>query len=261
MRLTIAAMERRYGRQLEVIYLLNEPLCRWSKQEIQQTLGRNVEAVALNEMVRSGNQEAALAGLGALFGQDAGAPPILTNFRTREFSYLPPLREILSGLRSLLPLFLGTLLLFFLALIVTYVVRAREISYLKGEINSQINRLIPSLALEYGNELTQLSKEIAVLDDQLKDLGSPNALSPLDALQEFAADFPASDTLFLQQISIRGTKMKIDGNAPDYATVEKLEKKLKQRKNVYCRIKKDSGNLGSAVGGSRTFSFEIILCD
>lgn len=261
LKMTVAATERRYRGQIECVYLVENTPLGWNPAALRQALGRNVQTVNLAELGREIQPATAMAGLGAVFAQDVDPPMILTNFRTREFSYLPPLKEVMAGLRLLLPLILSALMLLAVTMITVFYMRERHIGKLRSAMFEQIKAAMPDAEIDESTALQQLQRQNAALDEQLKDLGSPSSLSPLDVLLEISKDFPISSDTFLNQVGIRGNNVKLDGTAPDYAAVDRVEKALnKRKKSVYCRIKKDSGGLG-AVAGSRSFSFEIWLCE
>jgi len=70
---------------------------------------------------------------------------------------------------------------------------------------------------------------------------------------------PADLGLNVNEISIKGNKITIVGTGPDYGTIDKIEKALKEKKDRYCDIDpgdSSSGNRGGTVG----FRFTLTLC-
>lgn len=266
LRLSIAAAEQRYGSQIEALYLVEEEaqggqyVPAFGSQEIQQTIGRKVVPVRLRDFVEAPDSRQALLGLSAIYGCDERETRPPTNFRTREFSFRPPLTVLLAGLRSLMPTVLLALTVLALVLAGVYLSRQFAINDLRDHVRGQIREILPEVEMADGLELDTLKSEAARLEIQLKDFGTTARMSPLDVMHQITQDFPSSEGVTLQYVSIQGSTVKIEGSAPDYSKLERIERAFQRRKSVYCRVRSTTPSIG-AVPNSRTFSYEMTICE
>lgn len=258
LRLTFAVAEKRYGKPVEAIYSLGGEL---PFVNLGESLKVPVTSVPVPELVKAADNSTAFACFASVFAQDMRPPPILSNFRIKEFAYSPQLRELMRGLRSLLPYFLAALLLLLLTAVGIYSLRERRISQVKNAMYEQIRAAIPAMDVPRGSELDALEGENRKLEQQLSNLGSLSALSPLDSLTEITADLPLSSGITITRIKVEGNKMRVEGTAPDYTALEKIERALKKKKNVYCRIRKDTTASVPGKQNVRGFSLDILLCE
>jgi len=257
LKLTLAAAERRYQRTVERVFLLGDG---YSTGEIQQALARNVEALDLSFVKGSSSPDTALPAMSAVFAQDTQAPSILTNFRTREFAYSVRLSELVRGLRSLAPFALGLALVILISTGATWWIREHRIGGIEGAIRDQIMAVIPELTAEPGREFEALQVEFAQIDRDLKNLGSPAATSPLEALVAVSRDLPAAAGSTVQSVDIKGNKMTFEVTVPKYGAGESIQKALEKRRQVYCRVRRESGG-SSPQAGPIAYRFEVWLCE
>ena len=61
----------------------------------------------------------------------------------------------------------------------------------------------------------------------------------------------------LSEIEIKGHIVEIVGSVQDYQGVEQIERVLKKKSDIFCKIKTDTSNSRSA---GRKFKFRIELC-
>jgi hypothetical protein len=256
LRLTLAMAEQRYGQKIEKMFTLGTP----ASTELQELLPLPISNVSVPELVRAADASTAVACFASVFAQDFSPPPILSNFRIKEFAYSPQLRELIRGLRSLLPYFLGFLLAAVLAAIGVYSLRERRIYAMRNAVHDQIRTAIPSLEVEKGLEIDALDGQNLRLEQQLANLGPLSALSPLDYISEISSDLPLASGIAVTRVKVEGNKMRVDGSAPDYAAMDKIEKILKRKKNVYCRVRKDMTQV-SGKPNLRGFVLDIVLCE
>ncbi len=109
-------------------------------RELQQGLGRNVEVFKMNRPGARNRRGGRPGSHGAVFVRDLNAPPVLTNFRAREFAYSPQVKELYRGLRALLPYALILIGVALLVLTTNNSVRERRISVLENTIRKEIGR-------------------------------------------------------------------------------------------------------------------------
>lgn len=262
LKLSLASAERRYKKTIENVYVADSP---FRGVELQQALGRTTSSIQIQEFVKVTDERDSLAALAAVFAQDLQAPPVLSNFRVREFSYRPQLREILQGARALLPLVIAALVLAVVALVTVYTMRETRISRLRDAVARHIRQVVPAGKLQEGSEIASLQGEIKALQDQLRNLRAPSTLSPIDYLAEISEDVGAvkettGSNIAISSIRITASSVTVEGTSPNYEDVEKLEAALNKKPKIYCKVLKkptSSGGVGSTVG----FRFDLTLCD
>ncbi len=256
-RLTLSLVQQRYGKSVSKVLWLGSQV----PEGLQEALDIPVGTLPAPELVKAADDSTAIACLASVFAQDAAPPPILTNFRVREFAYSPQLRELARGLRSLSPYVLGTLLVGLLTAIGVYTLREHHLTKLQSAIRSEVTRALPDLDIPPGAELDALEGANRKLEQELANLGSLSSLTPLDYLAEIAADLPLSAGIAVTRVKIDGNKMRVDGTAPDYAAMEKIERQLKRKKNVYCRVRKETNASVAGKPNLRGFNLDILLCE
>jgi len=266
LRLTLLSAEARYSRPIEHIYVVGNPADggHFQARDLQQFLGREVEDISISDFVTANPGEAALVSVAGPFAQDMDPPPILTNFRTREFSYSLQLSEVFSGLRQLFPMFLVATLSLLISLAGYFYYRENQIAEMQQSMRAQISTLLPTLVFEPGEEVNPIQAENAKLDKALESLGSGSLdkYTALDLLKEISALMPNRAGLVIRTTTIRGNRIRLQGTAPSYGDVEAIEKALQRSKNIKFRAKPPeiSGASGTTPGGaknSQNFSFDI----
>jgi len=266
LKLTLASFEHRYNHSVQKIYFMGGSYLR---DDLQKTLSRPVEQVVLGTLMSSGqNQPFAedsdkgspgLGVLGAVFAQDINSPPILTNFRTQEFSYSPRLSEVFRGCRNIMPFALVALLMAALCMVLVYAIRARHISQMQESISTQIRSVIPEAELPEGLEVEALRGQLNKLQEQLKDLGSLSRFSPLDTLIQLTKDIPQGGGITFRSIQIKNNRVKIEGVAPDYGAIDNISKLLEAKKGTYARVKPEVSSSVTSGSNGRVFSLEIFM--
>jgi hypothetical protein len=198
--------------------------------------------------------------LGSVFGRSyPNSPKVLSDFRKGNFAYRPPLREVINGLKVLMPLILITTLTGILALGGWYAAREYQIRSLRKTLSDTITESIPGFTAPLGQEAQSLNSITQNIQDSLKDLGSPLASPPLMVLAALSDDIKSVDGITVTRASIKNGEVKIDGSAPNYRTLNRLEVALKKRKSLFCRIKTD--NPGRTLDNARDFQMVLTLCD
>lgn len=253
LKLSLASTERRYNKTLDKVYFIGS---QFSASELQQTLGRHVESVTVNELIPTEEHSESIATLAAVFGQDDNVNQILNNFRVREFSYSPQLKELFRGARALAPYALAFFASLFIYLVCSYGISSYHISRITSAMTSQIRTAIPTLQSEPGKELVALQIENQKLEEQLKDVSSLTTLTPIDLLAEISKDIKSVAKVNITAIKIKDNKIVVEGSAQSYEEVDKLQRVL-QKKPLYERIKKGEHTGFTTSTGTRPFSFEV----
>lgn len=187
--------------------------------------------------------------------------PSFVNFRTRQFAFYPKLKQIINAAFSIVPLLLITCLACIICSLIIYYLRSNQITQYRTTLKERITSVVPDLSAPEGLEVDTLKNEIKRLDQQLKELGSTSILSPVQSFSEISKDLPSGTNLVLKKINIQTNRIFIEGTAPDYTAVEKIERLLKRKKEFYCKIKKDTSSNSIGQTDKRSFSFEILICD
>jgi hypothetical protein len=134
-----------------------------------------------------------------------------------------------------------------------------SLSSLEATLRDQITSTIPGMAALPGEELSTLKNQIQNLQAQLQDLDSPSERSALDILTDIAKYVPLSSDVSIRKVSIKGDRVVIEGTAPDYSAVDKIEKGLRRRKQLFCRLRREQASSGGAVS-QRGFLFDLRIC-
>lgn len=185
---------------------------------------------------------------------------VAPNFRRAQLSKHPRMSDINRGIIRSLPFVGGLLVVLLLTALIAFQIRERQLELLKYTLRLRIQEFVPNFDSPEGEEVKTLQKQNRLLDTQLKDLGTTSALNPLQAFSIISRELPAGSNITIKSINLRSNSILLSGAAPDYSAVEKIERMLKRRKDIFCRIKKDTpGSAGQA--DKRAFSFDISLCD
>ncbi|MCB0335844.1 MAG: hypothetical protein KDD62_06045, partial [Bdellovibrionales bacterium] len=262
LKLSITSVEKRYGVTIAKVYVVGAEM---SPQQLQQSLGRSVEQLNAEEFIKVGNAQthahSHLVGLSAVFARDIEPPAVLSNFRSREFSYNPYMQQILSFGKQMSPYLMVLFGLIVLYFITIFGVRAYRISALESAISEEIRKVAPQLNAQVGEELVALSGENATLDKELIQLGSRGKLSPLDFFLELSKDLgrvrKRAPEVEISKVRITATAITLEGQATDYRSVNLLNKILEENKKIYCKI--DSTTSGPS--GNTKFKIDLTLCE
>jgi hypothetical protein len=253
-RLEISAAERKAERLLDKIVFVDAAI---DAELIQKTVGRPVELRNSYQVMEGASASNGLAMLGAFLAEDSRSPNVLTNFRVNEFTFRPPLKELLGAIRVLAPymgLALGLALAYFVG---NYLLKEGEIRAINAAVANQIAAHAPGLMLTPGAELRSLTLEMNKLEDELKDLGSPESYSPLEGFAQISSAMPVIPEVTVDKIDIIGNKLALEGCAPNYGAIETIENAL-NRNDAFASVKKQS--LSNCAGGrpnGRGFKFEV----
>ena len=258
LKVSLTALERRYQIKLDGLYLMGNSL---NPEELQHRVERKVEVLKVSDLVRFPDEEAGFAALPAVFAQDFDAPPILANLRAREYAYNPQLTELLRGLRALVPYFAAFLLLLIVLLSGRYYVRERRISQIEEAMRRRIMEHIPSLPPQEAtvDGVMNISDE---LSQDLTDLGSFSSISPLEAFvyisEDLAKAMKKSSNINLETLDLLPDEIKLTVQTPGYRELDSLERSLKKRGEVYCKVQRDDNSrIGTTTRNSK---FNIKLC-
>lgn len=256
--LALAAASRRYSVETLPLHLLAPSA---ECEDLAAQLGRAVHPLLASEFFPGCPEDLLVPAAAATFVRDIAPQQPFSNFRVGAFAVRPPWRELFRGLQRVAPYGFGAVALIVLALLFNYTITEQRIAEAQEELHRALAPSIPAFSNyvgELGGEDELLDSVNEVLSQQLRDLASPFGLSPLEALLEISRDIPRRDEVVIRRIEIRGTRLTIEGSAPDYAAVEEIERALQRRKKIYKRVRKSTSN---SAGRSRGFAFDIILND
>lgn len=252
LKLTIASVEQTYEQKISKVYFIGG---RSDGEKLRKGLGREVEYLATSDLIKGSPSKDDLAGISSVFVRDINPPQIITNFRTREFSYNPELKELFRGLKMLSPYFLSLIIALVLCAGGVYGMRAYREASLRSMMKAQIERVSTTIQLREGSEVASLRGQIGKLKSQLQHIGSAAKYSPLSSLLEISSILSRLSDKNFTELEIKGDKVKLKGYAPSHSHIRKMKEAFQKRKPVRCRIKKDDV---SSSGGSRiSFTFHI----
>lgn len=184
-----------------------------------------------------------------------GADPI--NFRRGEFSYRPPLTELIRASKRLIRPILLTAGCAAVCGLGLFIIQAQEISNLEYQIGHAVRSVAPQIVADPGKELSALSEESARMELDLKDIGTSDNSSPLELYAELTRHFPQLPDTTVDRVSIRGNRVELRGCAPSYRVIEQIENALNKVK-MFGKVKKGSSQSCSGAGsGARGFTFEV----
>jgi hypothetical protein len=264
LKLTLNSQEKERDITFSKIYLLYSSI---DKSDVQHFLGRSVEDLNISSMIKAMDAKNnfdnnnILAYLAALSLNSVSGNTAMSNFRVREFSFNPYLSLLYKGLKKLLPfLYLVLILLFFYGAAI-FLSREYKIIRLRKAVNQNSEESSGLKNLTKGKEISEIYGKNISLENQLESLGKRSTLSALDVLFNITKDIKKakknSPELEVKELKISGNNLTISGNASAYSDVEKFEVLLKKRKNMYCKIRRDTSNSSSKA---REYKFIISLC-
>jgi hypothetical protein len=254
----ISATEREDGFSIAKVFLIDWQV---DEQNASTILERPVTKLRLGTAEGSQLNGATLAALGAFYGDDNHTSDVLTNFRVREFSYQPPLKELFQAAREVAPFAGIALASLVLLLFVIYLSSARQIVALRNAIAEEVQAVLPASLITPGDELRIIGAEINKIDVELKNLGSPSTTSPLEALADLSEAFPQGSEVTLNKVSISGSQMIVDGCSPRLAAMERLKSQL-ESSGKFDRV--DGRTAQACLAGRQSgtgFTFSIGLKD
>lgn len=254
-RTTLLSFEHQYDIDVSQVILFGEGLKDSMLQELfpHKELLRNDSLLDIHDFMLRRT---------ALFGRDLRPSQPLTDFRSGAFKTGIKWSGVLDGVRQILPYFIMLCCCIIIALATSYFVRKNRLAALQATTVENIRQMIPSIDPNSQNPADFVRNEIGVIQKQLRDLGSPFQLSPLDALLELSKDIPKRGNANIKRVNIVGNKVTIDGTAPNYAALDTLEKAFKKKKRTYCGVKNTVNAVGAGASTSTlNFSFTMELCE
>ncbi|NLF26235.1 MAG: hypothetical protein GX589_11345 [Deltaproteobacteria bacterium] len=260
-KLALYANEERCGATLSGIYLCGAGL---PLEELQQNLGRELTPIKAEQFVRGAEDNLAAAALAGVFLRDLEPPPLLTNFRAREFAYYPQIKELFRGVKMLGPYLAGLALLAALYLTASYLFKEHRLIRMENALATEIRAQLPEL--QSGEvSLSTVNEKNKRLDDELRDLGSPSQFTPLDAFAAISEDLSRAakeiPELSVTSLHISSNRITTELDTPDYKDGERIEKMLKSKRknNIYCKV--EAEDLGRSGLTNKRFRFKIRLCE
>ncbi len=185
---------------------------------------------------------------------------IISNFRDRSLSSNKTFKLLIDYFFKLKLFIALILILFFIVPVVNYLRTEQEINQIQESIRNNIAQRIPWVQFPVGQELETLMGTSGQIEAQLESLGNPAKANPVDVyltLSDILAEATGSKIqMDLQQLSIKGNQVEMDGTVPNYKGVDRLEKLIKDKKDIFCRIKVET----PGGGVDKRFQFKIKLC-
>jgi hypothetical protein len=197
---------------------------------------KNLITFGLLANLRSKNQIAPLANL--CFGQYANNP-LWT--------------AAIDGAKKITPAVISACLALILGLGIYYFVQMTRINLIKDALSSKISLNLNRSDL---TDVAMVSSENGILEEQLKTLGSPNSLNPADVFGQLSQDLHKETDIKFSRLKINANKATIEGLAPSYSAIDRIQRILKKRSSTYC----DLTSRSSGAGSSPSFVIEVQLC-
>jgi hypothetical protein len=253
LKLMVAANERRYGVRVETIYLLGVVP---DQLGLHQLMGRPVEPLILNDLVKTGDQTVGLSPLGAFFAQDESPAVPLSNFRTKQFSFRPRFAELLRALKETSGYILAAVAMVAVAVAGVYGVRQYNLSRERESLISELQTVVTDFPTETDDIRAALIAAENKISQDLGVLGSPAKITPLDALVEVIRLVPDSTGVQILSIKVSGTRAQLSGIAPQLSAIEDLERTLRSSKSLFSKV---TATPGTANSSRFPFTIEMIL--
>ncbi len=256
LKICLTSFEKKFDTRLEKIYILGAEIL---ASELQAKIGRPCANFTTSELIKESTD--GVTSLASVFAKDIDPPKLITNFRAREFSYSPYLKNIIKGLLKIRWEALAALFLLLLLPLINYFFTSLNIS----KINSSISKNVKQYAEITGKKpLSLVADENAQLSRELSALGAPTSSSILNSFITVAKDIKkAKETsqINITNLRFKGDRISVEGTAPNYSDVSNFESVLNQEKKdkLYCKVSHDSKS--GSKGAQRGFKFTIKLCD
>lgn len=252
-KLTLASIERRYNTRIDTVHVVGKA----PKQNLlQQILGRQVQTLAISELLKGAVPTTGIAALPALFADEEPVAAPLSNFRTREFSFNPTFGELLKVIQLTWKHLVVAAVISIAAIAVSFGIRKYQISRMEKFLLSQVRQVVPDFNPTDGDALKALAQAETKLADELGVLGSPAKITPLDVLIEVHKRLPEIPGLTITSLKISGARTTIAGYAPDLSAIERVEKDLKANQTAFAKV---TANPGTSAGSRYNFTVEIVL--
>ena len=183
--------------------------------------------------------------------QPAARPRL--NFCFGKYAANPLITAALAGLRRIAPAAVFAVLSLVFAGSLYYFVQAKRIEMLQAAVSQKISTTLNRSDLQ---SLTDVSTFNGILEEQLKSLGSPTSLNPADIFSELSQDLHKETDIKFTRLKIASNKAILDGIAPSYTAIDRIQRILKKRSSTYCEVSSRS----SGAGSSPSFVIELQLC-
>ncbi len=196
--------------------------------------------------------------LSLLLAASTAKGKLLCNLRAGRYAYRPQIKELIQASKKLIVPFVALLICLSISLSVIYGVRSYRISALSETLSEQAAKVLPSVSIPPGSEISTLRARYGQLNRQLNESSAALRISPLQTVVELAQIFRSDKSVEIRRLRIYGDKIDVEGEAPDYESVDKMKSKLKRKRDYFCRVNKDETTPGP--GNSKRFKFQISLC-
>jgi hypothetical protein len=248
----LAAAERRYNTRIEKIFLLGREV---KTQNSQQIFGRPLEGLPFKELFRSSESQIGLAPLSAMFAQDDALTSPLSNFRSREFSFTPRFGEFLRALFNTRRFMARAAIGVMVALAVVYGAREYTIRSAQNTLAAEIQRLIPTFSSSPSSIRETLLKEENKLAEELGAFGSRAKSSPSDVFLDIIRVLPDASEIAVTSLKVSGIRAQLSGTASDLAAIERFQKVISAKKEVFAKVDAKSSRAGSRFN----FNIDVVL--
>ncbi len=240
-----------YNRKIESIALVGN---HFRPDQLASALDLPVEKVAVP------GSEAEIIAIQAATALALKPNSIISNFREQNLSANKSLKLAVSYFFKLKVFLILVVVLLILVPVTNYLRTEQEISQIQSSIRANISQRIPWVQFPEGQELEKLMGTSGQIEAQLESLGSPAKADPVEVyllLSELLAEATGSKIqMDLQQLMIKGDQVEIEGTVPNYKGVDRLEKLIKDKKDIFCRIKVET----PGGGVDKRFQFKIRIC-
>ena len=251
-RMALVAFEQRYETSLGHIHVFGEPLSNFILKDAFP--GREVHTATL-----ASHED--LTRKAARFASDSAPVEPFVNFRSGALRVRLRWGEIGRGLRELYPYLMGSLTCLVVAFGVIYYSRMSRVEAVRESTISKIAEVIPYIDRNVDRPSDFLRTEISVIQKQLRDLGSPFQLSPVDALLDVGKDIQRRGGITISRVMILGNKVTVEGTTQDYKATDTLEDNFQKKRKVYCDVKKDVTPMSGGTAGAARFTLKLELCE
>ncbi len=255
LKLLLAASERRYGTKVEKLFYLGasaiDPL-------MQQVLARPIEALSARDFLSNAENVSQIAALSTVFARDNNAPSVLSNFRSREFSFTPKIGEFIRALIGARRQMVNALISLLVLVAGVYLAREYDLSRSRATLIEQIRTVIPDFNPGDGDVRAALIRAEAQLSDELGVLGPISKVTPLDALLEIMRLMPTDNGITVTSVKVTSKRnAQITGVTAQLSTIESVKEALSKGKGeIFSKVTAAPG----APNGSRyNFTVELTL--
>jgi len=187
------------------------------------------------------------------------------NFRKEEFRVSYDLKDFFNGLIKLKKQIFSSIFILLVSAVSIVSIYQFLLSQEEKLLRSAVGHVLPEVLNSSESPLILLKNKTQSLEQQLKDLGSPFSLSPIEALEIISKDLPVATEIEVKNITIKGKLISLQGMSSGYAPVERLKRDIEKKKRIYCSEVKTQlkGSSGITRGGQNKneFSLEVTLCE